>query len=146
MARLDLGLAEAIAAVTPDTQRLIARWAARRAYEVAGIADIVWIAPALQALDHGQELPPPFDDKQQMWRILFSDQQVPRTTVASMDHMFPDHQPRDMMRSAMAVPALFAAAGPDPLKAALQALAIAAAAFGPDYLALLEDARRAFSL
>lgn len=141
MARLDLGLTEAIVAASPETQRLIACWAARRAYEVAEIADIVWIAPALRALDHGQELPPPFDDQKQMWRILLSDQQVPRTTVASIDGRFPN-----MMRSAMAVPAVFAAAEPDPLNAVLRALYAAAAAFGrDDYPALLEEVRRLFS-
>jgi hypothetical protein len=147
MARLDIGLAEAIAAASPDIQRLIARWAARRAYEVAGIADIVWIAPALLALDQGQELPWPFDDKKEVWRLLFSDLEVPRTTVASIVDRFSDLQPAQMMRSATAVPALFAAAGPDPLNAALQALFAAATAFGrDDYPALLEEVRRAFSL
>jgi hypothetical protein len=66
MARLDLGLAEAIAAASPDTQRSIARWVARRACEVAGIADLDWVAPALRALDQGQQLPPPFGDRKQV--------------------------------------------------------------------------------
>ena len=49
--------------------------------------------------------------------------------------------------SAMAVPALLQAAGPDPLDAALQALYAAAVAFGrDDYPALDEEARRAHSL
>ncbi len=61
MARLDIGLAEAIAAAGPDTQRSIACWVARRTCEVAGIADLDWVAPALRALDEGQQLPPPFD-------------------------------------------------------------------------------------
>lgn len=142
MARLDIGLAEAIVAASQDTQRSIARWAARRAYEVAGIADLDWVAPALRALDQGQELPPPFDDRKQVWRALFSDPRVPRTTVVSIDSLIPN-----MLRAAMAVPALFEAAGSDPQDAAFQALYAAAVTFGrDDYPALLEEVRRAYSL
>ena len=142
MARLDVGLAEAIAAASPDIQRSIARWVARRAYEVAGIADLDWVAPALLALDQGQQLPPPFDDRQQAWQMFRIDPRVPRTTVISPDSRIPN-----LMRAAMAVPALFDAANPDPLDAALQALYAAAVAFGrDDYPGLFEEVRRAFSL
>jgi len=142
IARLDIGLAEAIAAASPDTQRSIARWVARRAYEVAGIADLDWVAPALRALGQEQELPPPFDDREQVWPVLFRDPRVPRTTVVSIDGRIPN-----LLRAAMAVPALFAAAGPDPLDAALKALYAAAVTFGrDDYPALLEEVRRTYSL
>jgi hypothetical protein len=142
MARLDIGLAEAIAAASPDTQRSIARWVARRAYEVAGIADLDWVAPALRALDEGQQLPPPFGDREQVWQMFFSDPRVPQTIVVSLDDRHPNP-----LRSAMAVPALFDAAGPDPLDAALQALYAAAVTFGRDnYPALLEEVRRTYSL
>lgn len=142
MARLDLGLAEAIAAASPDTQRSIARWVARRAYEVAGIADLDWVAPALRALDQGQQLPPPFGDWKQVVQMFFSDPRVPRTTVVSLDGRHPN-----VLRAAMAVPALFDAAGPDPLDAAPQALYAAAVTFGrDDYPALLEEVRRTYSL
>jgi hypothetical protein len=142
MARLDLGLAEAIGAASPPTQRSIARWAARRACEVAGIAELDWVAPALQALDQGQELSSPFDDPKQVWQILSSDPRAPRTTVISLDGRIPN-----LRRSAMAVPALRAAARPDPLDAALQALYAAAVTFGrDDYPALLDEVRRIYCL
>lgn len=143
MARRDVDLAEAIAATSPDTQRLIARWAARRAYEVAGIAGLDWVAPALRALDQGHQLPPPFDDPARVWQRLRSDPRVPQATVP-----FPDPGgPPNMSQPHMAVPALFAAAGPDPLNAALQALHDAVVAFGrDDYPALLEEGRRAYRL
>lgn len=142
MAHLDIELAEAIAAASPDTQRPIARWAARRAYEVAGIADLDWVAPALRALGQGQQLPPPFDVRAQVWPMLSGDPRVPRTTVVSLDGQIPN-----MLRPAMAVPALFAATAPDPLDAALGALYHAAVAFGRDeYSALLEEVRRTYSL
>jgi hypothetical protein len=142
MAKLDVELAEAIAAASPDTQRLIARWTARRAYEVAGLADLDWVAPALAALDQGRELPPPFDDSQGVWRTFHADQRVPRNTVPSLDGRHPN-----MLQAAMALPALFAAAEPDPLTAALRALYDGAVTFGRyDYPALFQEVRRTFSL
>jgi hypothetical protein len=74
--------------------------------------------------------------------MFFSDPRVARTTVISLDGRTPN-----VLRSAMAVPALFAAAGPDPLDAALQALYAAAVTFGrDDYPALLEEVRRTYRL
>ncbi len=143
MARLDIGLAEAIAAQSPDIQRSIARWVARRAYEVAGIADLDWVAPALRALDQGQQLPPPFGDRKQVWQRLRSDPRVPNGAVPSLR----PGGPPNMSQPHMAVPALFNAAGPDSLDAALQALYAAAVTFGRDnYPALLEEVRRTYRL
>ncbi len=142
MARLDLSLAEGIAGASPDTQRSIARWVAGRAYEVAGIAHLDWVAPALQALDQGQELPPPFDDRQQVRRRLLSDPRVPRTTVVSIDGRIPN-----MRRSAMALPAPYEAARTDPLDAALRTLYAAVVTAGRDeYPAFLEEVRRTYGL
>jgi hypothetical protein len=143
MARLDIGLAEAIAAESPATQRSIARWAARRAYEVAGIADLDWVAPALRALNQGQQLPPPFDERARVWQRLRSDSCVPNDVVPSLD----PGGPPNMSQPHMAVPALFDATEPDPLDAALQALYAAAVTFGRDnYPALLEEVRRTYRL
>jgi len=142
MARLDVGLADAIAAVSPGIQRSIACWAARRAYQVAGISELNWAAPALRALDLGRDLPPPFTDKAQLWRTLFDDPRAPHTTVVSLDGRIPN-----MRQAAMALPALLVAAGPDPLDAALQALYCAAVTFGRDhYPALLEEVRGSYNL
>lgn len=142
MARLDVGLAEAIAAAGPDTQRSIARWAARRACEAAGIAGLDWVAPALQALDDGRDLPPPFGDPDLVWRTYHSDPRVPDTTVMSLDGRIPN-----MSQPAMAIPALFDATGPEPLDAALQVLYAATVTFGrDDYPTLFQEARRTFGL
>jgi hypothetical protein len=142
LARLDVRLAEAIAAASPATQRSIARWAARRAYEVAGIADLAWVAAALEALDQEQELPAPFDDRKHVWPVLSSDPRAPRATVVSLDGRIPN-----LRQAAMAVPALFDAAGPDPLDAALRALYAAAVTFGRnDYHALFEEVRRTYGM
>jgi hypothetical protein len=67
---------------------------------------------------------------------------VPHTTVVSLDDRIPD-----LLQPAMAAPALFAAAEPDPLDAALQALCAAATTFGrDDYPTLLEQVRRTYSV
>jgi hypothetical protein len=62
--------------------------------------------------------------------------------VVSLDDRIPD-----LLQPAMAAPALFAAAEPDPLDAALQALYAAATTFGrDDYPTLLEQVRRTYSV
>lgn len=142
MAKLDPELADAIAEASPDVQRAIARWAARKAYEAGGIADLDWVAPALRSLEQDRELPPPFDDREQVWHQLFTDPRVPRTTVVSIDGRIPN-----MRQQAMAVPALFEAASPDPLDAALRALYAAAVTFGRyEYPALLKQVRGTYGL
>lgn len=146
VAELDFELAEAVSLAAPDTQRSIARWATRRAYTVAGLADIDWIAPALEALDQGRALPPPFDDPSRLyakvWDRLFNDPRVPQTTV-----VLPGGGIDNFLQQAAAVPALFGAAEPDPLQAAFDALHAAAAAFGDDaYHALFQELRATFQL
>jgi hypothetical protein len=142
VATLDRDLAEAIAAAGPRTQRSIARWTARRAYAEAGLADVGWIAPALDALDQGRDLPPPFDDRDQVWTTLFADSRMPRTTVTSIQTGEPDFS-----QQAMAVPALFVAAQDEPLRAALDALSVATDAFGREgYQVLFAELRRVFGL
>ena len=140
MARLDRDLAEAVAAAGAETQRTIARWTARRAYAVAGLTGVGWAASALDALDAGRTLPPPFHDQRQVWDTLFADPHVPRTTVTLRGRS-------NVSQQAMAVPALFAAARPEPLDAALDALFAAAAAFGDDgYDVLVREVRDVFAL
>jgi hypothetical protein len=139
MVELDRDLSEAIAEADPATQRRIARWAARRACTRAGIAGIDWIAPTLSALDRGQALPSPFDDVERTWRLLWDDERVPHTTVI---HYEPGLG--EVSQQAVALPALWAAAEDDPLRAALEALFAAVFTFGADYPALLEEVRRTF--
>jgi hypothetical protein len=147
LAELDVGLAEAIAAASPLTQRSIARWAARRAYEVAGIAGLDWVAPALEALDDERQLPSPFDNHRQAWQLLLNDPRMPHTTVAPIDEHIAALETRRMLQSAMAFPALFEATEPDPLDAALRALFAAAVTFGRDrYRDLFQEVRATYSL
>ncbi|CAM5651868.1 hypothetical protein SGRIM119S_02971 [Streptomyces griseorubiginosus] len=78
----DLALAEqeltrALVAVGPDRQRRIAGWVARRAYQEIGIAELDWVAPALDAVEAGEALPPPFDLVGGAWKRLQSEPRVP---------------------------------------------------------------------
>jgi hypothetical protein len=87
-------------------------------------------------------LPPPFDDRQRVWQTLHSDPRVPHTTVVSIDGRHPR-----VLQPAMAIPALFDAAEPDPLDAALRALYAAAVTFGrDDYPTLFQEVRSTYSL
>ncbi|MER7460680.1 hypothetical protein [Micromonospora sp. NPDC126480] len=136
MEKLDLELVFALAEADERRQRAVARWAAGKAYAAAGLADLPWTAPALAALRDGRPLPPPFDDLIGVWPYLDT---VPITTVRSYDgrheHVSQQHA---------AVPALFAAAEPDSLQAALDALFAAAVTHGDGFPALLADVRTAF--
>jgi hypothetical protein len=136
---LDCDLSEAIAEAEPGTQRSMARWAARRACARAGIAGLAWIAPALTALDEGRALPSPLDDTERTWRLLWADERVPHTTVT-----YHNGRLRNVSQQAAALPALWGAAEPDPLRAALEALHAAVVTFGVDYPVLLEEVRRTF--
>ncbi|MEV5549841.1 hypothetical protein AB0L35_27535 [Streptomyces sp. NPDC052309] len=136
---LDRDLLDAVDAADPAVQRTIARWAARRAFDAAGLTDVDWIAPALAALERGDGLPAPFDDPQRVWDRFFADDRITHTSVDSLDGRHDN-----LLQQAMAMPALLAAAEPDPLRAALDALFAAAVTHGTDYPDLFARARREF--
>ncbi|MFJ6688587.1 hypothetical protein [Streptomyces sp. NPDC091294] len=136
---LDRDLLDAVDAACPATQRGLARWAARRALTAAGLDDVDWIAAALTALDRGEALPAPFDDPRRTWDRFFTDD---RTALTAPDP--PGGGGGAPLCRALALPALRAAADPDPLRAALGALFAAAVAHGTDYPALFAEARRHF--
>ncbi|KUN59268.1 hypothetical protein AQJ54_40130 [Streptomyces griseorubiginosus] len=128
----DLALAEqeltrALVAVGPDRQRRIAGWVARRAYQEIGIAELDWVAPALDAVEAGEALPPPFDLVGGAWKRLQSEPRVP-PRIAPMLRAGVD-QDSPVRR---AVGTLYAALLRTPLHAVLAALAEAVQAFGAD--------------
>lgn len=159
MVRLDRGLTDAISAAEPSVQQAVARWAARRALEAAGLAHLPWVAPALKLLDSGFPLPAPFDNPVvptpsmsiEEYRAAYDpahdpldfmarDSTVVYTTVAAFDGGSMRHS-----RQHAALPALRGAAADDPLKAAMDALFAAAVSFGDQYSALFGDVRAAFA-
>ncbi|WP_405618277.1 hypothetical protein OG292_28690 [Streptomyces sp. NBC_01511] len=135
MVELDVHLLHALDAAGPDAQRAVARLAANRACTVAGLAELDWVAPTLETLDRGRELAPPFDEPDRVWELLSTDERVPLTLVNVPRSGTAISQPH------LAVPAVFAAADPDPLQAAVDALFAAAATYGDDYGTLLAEVR-----
>ena len=138
---LDRPLGEAIAEAGPVVQRDVARWAARRAFTEAGLADVDWIAPALAAVDRGEPLPPPFGDGKplgELLNLLLADDRVPKTPISSLDGKrrvvlqvgSTDGKRGNVLQQAMALPALFDAYEENPLKAALDALWAGVQTFG----------------
>lgn len=139
MLHTDAEVVHALDAAEPELQRTVARWAARRVYERAGLSAVEWIAPALAALDRGEPLPPPFDQPDRAWERLIADPDAPDTTMLGMDgRSWPCHQ------QSFALPALRHAADSDPLRAALAATLDACAGYGADYPELLAELRSTF--
>jgi hypothetical protein len=138
---LDRPLGEAIAEAGPAVQRDVARWAARRAFTEARLAEVDWIAPALAAMDRGEPLPPPFADgaPAELVDSLLADGRITPEVTTSLDGK------RDVLQQAMALPALFAAHGEDPLRAALEALWAGVLTFGHGrHGALFAELRESF--
>lgn len=134
---LDRDLVDAIAECSAQRQREIARWAARRAVTASQLAQVDWIASALDALDEGRELPPPFTDEREVWELLLNDPCVPRTTVTSLHG-----DTAQVLQQALAVPALLGAVEDDPLRAALDSVYAAAVTFGRDHRVVLDEVNR----
>lgn len=141
VAQLDRSLVDALGETDPVTQRRVACWVTRRAFAEAQLAEIDWIAAALDAMDRNEPLPRPFDgDDNRAWDLLFSDERVPSTVVTSLDGRY-----SNFLQQAMAFPAIFSARERDPLSAALDALWNAAVAFGRGrYQLLFSEVRQAF--
>ncbi|ACV80945.1 hypothetical protein [Nakamurella multipartita] len=144
IARLDRPLADAISETDADTQREIARWATRRAYDRAGLAERAWVAPALAAMDAGRPPPPPFDDITSAFERLHVESDIPGQAFATIvvgtsDDLIPAVEP-----TYAALPAFFAAAEADAAQAVFDALYAAVVTFGSRYVEFLTELRRAF--
>ena len=159
MVGFDRDLTDSVSAADPSVQRAVAHWAAHRALEAAGLAQLDWVAPALLALDAGAPLPTPFEpfrhDLQPTTTLeearaaydpaldpfawLNRDPAVVWTTVAHFGG-----GPLQASRQHMALPALQGAAADHPLVAAMNALSAAAVSFGDERPALFDNIRAAF--
>lgn len=140
LARLDRALVESLAELDAGAQRDIARWVARRTYVQAALADVDWIAPALDAMDRGEPLPPPFDDDRAIWERLMTDERIPKTSVAA-----PTGKGDRYLQQAMALPAVYSALEEDPLRAVCDTLMAGMTTFGRiRHDLLLEELREAF--
>ncbi|MET9669406.1 hypothetical protein ABZY19_29220 [Streptomyces sp. NPDC006475] len=130
---LDAALVHAIDATGPEDQRALARWAAHRACAAAGLSEINWVARGLAELDRGEPFSPPLDDSRRLRDAAFSDGRVPRW-----------HDGTPGLPQAAAFAALFDAAAPDRLKAALDAPLAAAVTHDTDCFHLFAEVSRTF--
>lgn len=125
LAKLNRPVLDRLAALSPQRQREVAVWAARRAMRVAGLDRIGWIVAALEAVAAGGPLPRAITaDRDGASRRMVEDPATPRTTVA------PPNGPPNFHRASIAFPALLALAAEDPLSAAIDAVYCAACAHG----------------
>ena len=139
LVEMDRTLLDAMAEANPRIQRDIARWAARRACDHAGLSSIDWVLPALDALEREEPLPPPFDDERRVWDLLVGEDVQLQAVLAT-----PKDPAPEMWPPAAALPTLFAAVELDPLHAAIDAVFGAAVTFGKDYPLLLRELRDTF--
>ncbi|XVU29425.1 hypothetical protein ACQPZJ_20820 [Actinoplanes sp. CA-054009] len=152
LARLDRDLVDGVAEAGDETQRRIALWAARRAFTYAGVGDLDWMAPAWAALERGEPLPAGFTDSRALWTRILGAAPVTYSKVSvrplyeSLDRKVPRYLDGPVDRVAMAAPALWAAAGPEPLAAALEALWAGVTTYAQERSVFLNDVRRAFPM
>ncbi|AMY20789.1 hypothetical protein A3Q40_03428 [Rhodococcus sp. PBTS 1] len=136
LTKFDRPLVEAILETDHHVARLVAVYAAARACEFAGLADLPWVRPALDALGNNTALPAPFADPSQMgdaFARLESPDAVATTSVtittshrAASDYPFgANNEPRYMT-----IPALYSAQDLDPWKAAIETVMHASCAYG----------------
>jgi hypothetical protein len=170
LAQLDRDLVDGVAEAGDATQRHVAIWAARQAFAHAGIAELDWMAPAWAALESGGPLPAEFTDLGALFvrisgtpPVSYSIVSVRPSSSEQGRHSLSNrglsnhglsnrglgenlgavlNGPVD--RISMALPALTAAAGPDPLQAALESLWAAVTTYADQRPALLAEVRRAF--
>ena len=127
LAELDRPLLDALADAPDGLLRRVAHRAAWRALTEAGMAEVDWIAAGLAAIESGFPLPEPFGDDAGVWQALGVDQRIPVTVVPS-----PDGRADNWSQQYMSMPALLAAADPDPLRAAIAGVVHASVGVGFD--------------
>lgn len=135
----DRMLVDALARCRAPKLRRIAAWSARRAYTIAGIAEIDWIRAGLDALDNDDPLPYPFDSRTgaNVWDTFLAERRIEMWTTD-------DNGEKQATTALIAHRALVDADMEDPLSAAFNALRTAAITDGHNYLPLIAELRREF--
>jgi len=135
LAQLDRDLLDHLIELPESQQDAIARWAAKSAYERAGLADMGWVAPVLTALDKHDPLPPPFDNEARALERLSRDPETPQQMSLHADG-------RQYVQWIYAASSIFRALETKEL-AMLQPLMLAALTYGIDhYQELFDELRR----
>jgi hypothetical protein len=141
VARWDCDLLDAFEALDADTQRAAARWLARRAFEIAGLDQLAWIRTALDAMDRGVSLPEPFTEPAAVFPLVRGSTTSARAVITRAGQPQPS---RRIHRPSFAVPAIFSAMHPDPLRALVDTFSHAAATFGEQRDSLVSGLRQRF--
>lgn len=146
LAHLDRDVVDALAALNGTQQHAVAVWAARRACDVAGIADLDWIEQALDSLSRGEPLPQEWADFDRIWNRLFPVPEGPteveivytgRYLAADEEYV---HEP--LAPEATAIDAVLQAGELDPAQAVMGAVDALARGHVDPAVVLLEVRRR----
>lgn len=119
LAALDREIADVLVALPPARQRTLAVWAARRACEVAGIADLDWVQSALGAASRSEPLPDLWADWGSVWERLFPSEELEWQTSIVVDEPT-GHRP--IAPEATAIDAVREAGGGSPAQAVMGAV------------------------
>lgn len=146
VARRHRDLPEQFEALGPVTQRAAARSLARRAFELAELDALDWVRPALAAMDRGDRLPPPFTTRREAHARARPAGTRTRAyaVVVRQGGQSPTPGPRRIHRPSFAIPAIFAAVDPDPLRALVDSFHHAAATFDDRQDRLMAELRDRF--
>jgi hypothetical protein len=125
VARLDRPLVDVIDRTDAATQRALARWAARSAFVEAKLAQLDWIASALDAMDRDKGCPETFRDPWGAYDRAMNDDRAIHTVITTLDGRIDNFS-----QQAMAFPAIEAVYAEDPLRAAIEAVRVAVNTFG----------------
>ncbi|MFI6345072.1 hypothetical protein [Streptomyces sp. NPDC050560] len=132
----DAPLVHLVGAADDVLLRDLALFLARRVYDAAGLGELEWTAPAIGALEAGRPPPEPWGDPQRVWLELA------RLEPRMGDRLIAwEDGTRRVSQRHMALPVLWSAAAPDPLRAALESLWHSMAAFGTGTPGLLAEVR-----
>lgn len=139
LAHMDWELTERVIDLDSDRQRKVACWAARWSCQYAGVENQPEVARALEALDNGESLPAPFNDRRGAYDALRPGPKGgARTLTIRVSHGNEERTP--IATWAAATDATLSAGKPDPAAAAIDAL-VSALAGQADLSAGLAQAR-----
>lgn len=133
LSSVDRPLADAITRAKPAKLDSLARWAAHRTYTLAGLSEIDWIRPAVDALLSQEPLPYPFgkDSRGDLYERFLSDDSID-TAATGRGAPF------------RAIYALSEAIDENPMLAAFQSIHTAAHTDEENYTALVTELRKNF--
>lgn len=107
----------------------------------AGLDQLAWIRTALDAMDRGVSLPEPFTEPAAVFPLVRGSATSARAVITRAGQPQPSCR---IHRPSFAVPAIFSAMHPDPLRALVDTFSHAAATFGEQRDSLVSGLRQRF--